>query len=265
MLRSKATPGNKLGRHGRELRELNFSDLVRFDYHPDSWRGVLPRVHQGRITLTSDQTIDGKGSGFSWARVIPVVLICACAISLSVDIPVASVFALKKVPKAIDGPLREYLEICESFGHGFGAFLIVMAVRALDPNRRRTVPWLIAGSIGAGIVANLFKLVVRRTRPRDFDFTNGSVWHTYTSDAGSTITMHSFPSAHTATAVGLAVVLSELYPRGRVYFFILACLAGLQRIVSSAHFPSDVLAGAAVGAIVGSLCAKAIRRSESAS
>lgn len=211
--------------------------------------------------MSTDQPIGESESGVSWTRVVPVILILACAIALSVDIPIAAIFAQKKLPKAIDSPLREYLEICESFGHGFGAFLIVMAVRVLDPARRRTIPWLVGGSIGAGIFANLFKLVIRRTRPRDFDFANESVWHTYTSDAGSTITMHSFPSAHTATAVGLAIVLSELYPRGRWYFFILACLAGLQRIVSSAHFPSDVLAGAAVGAIVGSLCAKAIRNS----
>ena len=217
------------------------------------------------LILTTDHKIDESENRVSWTRVVPVVLICACAISLTIDIPIASVFAHKKLPKAIDGPLREYLEICEAFGHGFGAFLIVMTVRVLDPLRRRTIPWLIAGSIGAGLVANLFKLVVRRTRPRDFDFASGSVWHTYASDAGSTVTMHSFPSAHTATAVGLAIVLSELYPRGRRYFFLLACLAGLQRIVSSAHFPSDVLAGAAVGAVVGSLCARAIRRLEPSS
>ena len=55
-----------------------------------------------------------------------------------------------------------------------------------------------------------------------------------------------FPSAHAATAVGLAIALGVLYPRGRWLFIAFAFLAGLQRIEAQAHFASDVLAGAAV-------------------
>ena len=59
-------------------------------------------------------------------------------------------------------------------------------------------------------------------------------------------------------AVGLAVMLSSLFPRGRVLFSVMAILVGMQRIVVSAHFPSDVFAGAAVGWLVAKVCVKAM-------
>jgi membrane-associated phospholipid phosphatase len=60
----------------------------------------------------------------------------------------------------------------------------------------------------------------------------------------------SFPSAHTATAVGLSAALIWLYPQGRLLFTLLAALVGCQRIASMAHFPSDVMFGAATGCFV---------------
>ncbi|MEM7475000.1 MAG: phosphatase PAP2 family protein [Planctomycetota bacterium] len=56
----------------------------------------------------------------------------------------------------------------------------------------------------------------------------------------------SFPSGHAATAVGLAIALSILFPRSAPIFGILAVSACLQRMTSGAHYASDVLAGAAV-------------------
>jgi membrane-associated phospholipid phosphatase len=64
----------------------------------------------------------------------------------------------------------------------------------------------------------------------------------------------SFLSGHTATAVGLALGLSWLLPRGKWLFAVLAILVGLQRTASKNHFPSDVLWGAAIGWLIASAC-----------
>ncbi len=64
----------------------------------------------------------------------------------------------------------------------------------------------------------------------------------------------SFPSSHTATAAGLAIVLAYFYPRGRWFFPALAALAGFQRVTEQSHFLSDVFWGAAVGCIFAPLC-----------
>jgi membrane-associated phospholipid phosphatase len=49
-------------------------------------------------------------------------------------------------------------------------------------------------------------------------------------------------------------VLAAFYPRGRWLFPACAALAGLQRILSEAHFASDVLWGATLGCIFAPLC-----------
>jgi hypothetical protein len=66
--------------------------------------------------------------------------------------------------------------------------------------------------------------------------------------------VQSFPSAHTATAFGLATVLSWKYPRGAAMFYLLAAFAGFQRVQVMDHFTSDVLCGAAVGLLCGAAC-----------
>jgi hypothetical protein len=65
--------------------------------------------------------------------------------------------------------------------------------------------------------------------------------------------MQSFPSGHSANAVLLAVFLSTLFPGGKPLFWTLAGAACLQRILSHAHWPSDVFAGALVGLVAAAL------------
>ncbi len=57
----------------------------------------------------------------------------------------------------------------------------------------------------------------------------------------------SMPSGHTSTAFALARVLAERYPKYRAAIYAAATAVGLSRIYASAHWPSDVIAGAAVG------------------
>ena len=66
--------------------------------------------------------------------------------------------------------------------------------------------------------------------------------------------IQSFPSGHTATAVGLAFGLAWLYPRGRWLFAVFALLAAAQRVGSSAHYVSDTLAAAAMASVVAGVC-----------
>lgn len=195
---------------------------------------------------------DHRHRKFIW--LLPCGFLLASAASLRIDIQLLEVFKQKQLPALIQRPLDEWLEICESFGHGFGAFLIVIAVWVLSPGSRRYWPWMLGSCWGSGMLANAVKALVRRTRPRDFDLAIGSVWKTFSQAASPGMPMQSFPSAHTATAVGLAVMLSTLFPRGRWFFSMMAALVGMQRIVSVSHFPSDVFAGAFVGWLMGTAC-----------
>lgn len=185
-------------------------------------------------------------------RPVPWVLLVAVLLSFAIDLPVAGLAKQGNHPRWVS----ELLENAEPFGHGIGTTLIIIGIFILDPRRRRFPGPLLAGSLGAGLVANLAKLLVIRWRPRNIETLPETVWSTFggmwSGSAGNGL--QSFPSAHAATAVGFAVMLSAFYPRGRWYFTAMAILVGLQRIQCSAHFPSDVFAGAIVGWCVATGC-----------
>jgi len=54
----------------------------------------------------------------------------------------------------------------------------------------------------------------------------------------------SFPSGHAAVAVALALGASLFFPRLRVPLHVLAFLVCAARVISGAHYPSDVVLGA---------------------
>jgi membrane-associated phospholipid phosphatase len=57
----------------------------------------------------------------------------------------------------------------------------------------------------------------------------------------------SLPSAHAATACSVAVAFGVLFPQIRFLLWTYAILILASRVVISAHYPSDVMAGAFVG------------------
>jgi undecaprenyl-diphosphatase len=71
----------------------------------------------------------------------------------------------------------------------------------------------------------------------------------------------SFPAGHAATAFAGAVLLSVVAPRLAPLFLGLAVLIGFSRVYVGVHYPTDVLAGAALGAVVGVAAALAYRAS----
>lgn len=61
----------------------------------------------------------------------------------------------------------------------------------------------------------------------------------------------SFPSSHVASVTGGLVVLYVAYPAALPALLIFGMLLGLSRIYNGMHYPSDVLAGAALGLCYG--------------
>jgi membrane-associated phospholipid phosphatase len=145
---------------------------------------------------------------------------------------------------------REVLEMSETFGHGVGVAMLVLAMYMLDRRRRWAAPRLLIVTYGAGLAANIAKMVIARTRPAGFDLNSGDVWQTFEAwlQFGAGGSLHqSFPSAHTTTAVVFAMLLSCLYPHAWRLFTALAMLVAAQRLQCGAHFLSDICGGAAIG------------------
>ena len=190
-------------------------------------------------------------SGQRWL-LLPLALLVAGAAALAVDCGLSRWFVDGHCP----GELRRLLNAIEPFGNGWGVAVILLVVFNLDLPRRATLPRLLAMSLGAGLMADVIKLTVARVRPHNFSF-DGTTFDTFGQFfpfLGTGSVDQSFPSAHTATAVGLAIALGWLYPRGRGLFIALAVLVACQRLQSGAHYLSDVLCGAGVGCAVALAC-----------
>ena len=66
----------------------------------------------------------------------------------------------------------------------------------------------------------------------------------------------SFPSGHSGNAAAAAMVLSIVLPSERVVWWFLTGGIGYSRVYLGDHFPLDVLAGGAIGALIGWVVAR---------
>ena len=155
--------------------------------------------------------------------------------------------------------LGKYLEMLDpvigflSHGATLMVFSIILCVAGGIWNRRlyEVGKFLAAGFLSSGFAAQILKYSIGRARPR---LTN----ETFFYGLSMKDKYHSFPSGHTTVAFCFAYILSQFFPRYCTIFYSIACLVGFERVEDLKHFPSDVLAGALIGIIVGRLLIAAI-------
>ena len=132
----------------------------------------------------------------------------------------------------------------------FGAAALLAAV---GPRGRRAAVNGLGAYLAASAVANgPAKWATRRARPNGFLLAD-------LPRLGRRPTTSSFPSAHTATAVAFATAASIELPQAAPVLLAPAAAVALARIRAVRHYPTDVIAGAALGGIVGLGTALAVR------
>lgn len=95
----------------------------------------------------------------------------------------------------------------------------------------------------SGIVTNILKFIFGKARPRvlESDSFFGFTWFNFESS------YHSFPSGHTTTAFAIFMSLTLMFPKYWWIFLSYAVTMALARVGFYAHYPSDTIAGAAIG------------------
>jgi len=126
-----------------------------------------------------------------------------------------------------------------------GLVYLPIAAWLVYKKRYRRFAWLAltAGIFTIGVSDWLLKLLVHRPRP--FDVLN---YGNFIPPLPSTF---SFPSSQAAVAAAVAMlgVLAFKNPR-RHWLWLWVIIVGLDRVYMGHHYPSDVLAGVAVGMLV---------------
>jgi undecaprenyl-diphosphatase len=190
----------------------------------------------------------------AWRRLKIQGALAICAVALSmlfVDAP-AHEFASALPAWLID----DAYEITDFGRSGWilvplGAFIIMIAVvasRALEPLSRALLAAVVVRlgfvfiAVGLpGIVSTLSKRWIGRVRPSaagPFVYQPFSWRPEYAS----------FPSGHATTAFAALVAFGLVFPRLRPVLWLYALLVAASRVIVSAHYASDVIAGAAFGA-----------------
>ena len=139
--------------------------------------------------------------------------------------------------------VRNFFRLASRLGDG--VFWYVLMIVLLLQYQAAALPavlhMLAIGLIGTAI----YKLIKGKTlRPRPYNVYPAIVC------MGKTLDQFSFPSGHTMHAASFSIVAVSYYP---ILFWLVApfaVLVGLSRPILGLHYPSDVLAGAALGAAI---------------
>jgi len=205
------------------------------------------------LLLQDARDFSGVREEFRGTRVrvtiaVGVAVVAAAAIVaviwLSADAPVTA-----WAERINSDELEDWIRLANRFGGGMNPVMIIafFLIAGAAYSRRQWIGYAVRMALAgaaAGILVQLLKLLVGRTRP---ELWLGPFHHARASAS-------SFPSGHTVGAFALAGVLifSAESKSLRVIGVMLAFAVALSRVLAFRHWTSDVTASAAIGLIVAS-------------
>ncbi|HZD52662.1 MAG TPA: phosphatase PAP2 family protein, partial [Woeseiaceae bacterium] len=137
--------------------------------------------------------------------------------------------------------VRRFFSAVSRLGDG-GAWAL-LGLAALAIRGPEALPFIVRAIVVAAIGVGLYKLLKRHLlRERPYIASDEIRCGTPPLDR------YSFPSGHTLHAVSFATMFGEFEPLLLVAAAPFALLVAASRVVLGLHYPSDVLAGAAIGA-----------------
>ena len=128
-------------------------------------------------------------------------------------------------------------------GNGIFWYALMLAL-LLAESREAAMPVLHMVFVGA-VCTCCYKMVKRTTvRSRPFEA------NPLVSANAAVLDRFSFPSGHTLHAVAFTLVACAHYPRLSILLVPFTAVTAVSRVALGLHYPSDVIAGALLGALI---------------
>jgi undecaprenyl-diphosphatase len=135
------------------------------------------------------------------------------------------------------------LQAVSWLGNGIFWYALMLALLVTD-QRGAAMPVLHMAFVGA-VCTCCYKMVKRTTvRVRPYEV------NPLVLAGAAVLDRFSFPSGHTLHAVAFTLIACAYYPALWVILVPFTLLTAVSRVALGLHYPSDVLAGAALGALI---------------
>lgn len=133
--------------------------------------------------------------------------------------------------------------------------LIFLCCKFIFPNLPafKNAPWIVRMKtwalnfficlITSGLALHLGKNIFGRQRPHKSPDFNPFVFEPFSFHWD----LHSMPSGHAQVSFTVAALVAVLFPKKKWWIYVIATLVAFTRVVTHAHFLSDIIAGAYLG------------------
>jgi membrane-associated phospholipid phosphatase len=178
----------------------------------------------------------------------------AVLLFLMVTIDAAAIRGVGHLPRWIVSAFDNITDYGKSGWFLWPLGLLFLALAALPPmvtpfsQRVLATIMVRVGFLFTAIAApSLFVTIIKRLIGRARPMVGGSLDPFLYSPFVWRAAYAGMPSGHATTAFAALVAFGTLWPRSRTLWLVYALLIAVSRVVVTAHYPSDVLAGALVG------------------
>ena len=139
--------------------------------------------------------------------------------------------------------IRDWFRMISRLGDGVFWYMLMAAILIVEQGDGLTP---VLHMLAAGLTGTLiYKWLKHKThRPRPYQVRQ-DVWV-----VGKPLDHFSFPSGHTLHAVAFGLVALFYYPALAFLLVPFIVMVAMSRVILGLHYPSDVLAGAAIGYII---------------
>ena len=142
--------------------------------------------------------------------------------------------------------IRDWFRMISRLGDGVFWYTLMAAILIVEQADGLTP---VLHMLAAGLTGTLiYKWLKHKThRPRPYQV------HQDVFVTGKPLDRFSFPSGHTLHAVAFGLVALFYFPLLAIILMPFIVMVGMSRVILGLHYPSDVMAGAAIGYVIAAI------------